>query len=63
MKTQDFIVGALSIITLLGIILLTILQLDTQVLTATLGTLIGYFVGTKRQEIGAYFGGIYGKKN
>lgn len=56
-KTETIIVGVLSVIALCGVIILTILSYDTQVLTTILGSLIGFFVGTKREVIGSYLGG------
>lgn len=54
---QDIIVGILAIICLCGVIILTILRFDTQILTSTLGVLVGYFVGKNRDQIAGYLGG------
>lgn len=54
---SEYIIGTLAVITLCGIIIFTILRFDTSVLVPIFSTLIGYLVGTKRDQIGAYLGG------
>jgi len=57
MTTSEIFIGLLAMVTLCGIIIFTILSLDTQVLVPVLSSLVAYLVGKKQDRIMGYLGG------